>query len=178
MVSRPAEFCPRCGTALETARADGREREHCPTCERVIWHNPVPCAGVAVVDAARPEPAVLCVERAVPPGIGEWTLPGGHVETGEAPAVAAARELEEETGVAVDQDHLDLFDATSLPPHGGKHVVTILYVVERALTDGEPRAGSDAGAARFFTPREFDASGERFRPVHERRFRAVAERFA
>lgn len=31
-----------------------------------------------------------------------WDLPGGHVDTGEAPAVALARELNEELGIAVD----------------------------------------------------------------------------
>ena len=178
MVSRPAAHCPRCGDALETITIDARERKRCPTCEDVIWHNPVPCAGVAVVDRTGPDPAVLCVERGVPPGVGEWTIPGGHVETGEEPATAAARELEEETGVAVDPDALEIFDATTLPPRDGKHVVMTYYVVDRVAASGEPVAGSDATDARFWTPAEFDASSERFRPVHERRFRAIAERFA
>ncbi|MXV61684.1 NUDIX domain-containing protein [Natronorubrum sp. JWXQ-INN-674] len=177
MVSRPAEYCPHCGTSLETITFDARERERCPACEDVIWHNPVPCASVAVVDRSGSEPAVLCVERAVPPGVGEWTIPGGHMEIGEEPAVAAARELEEETGVAVDPGALEILDAASLPPREGKHVVTIHYVARRADAAGEPTAGSDASTARFWTPSEFDATDETFRPVHEERFRAAAERF-
>ncbi|RQG89114.1 NUDIX domain-containing protein [Natrarchaeobius halalkaliphilus] len=176
MVSRPPQYCPRCGSPLETITFESRERKRCSPCGAVIWHNPVPCAGVAVVDRSRAEPAVLCVERGVPPGIGEWTLPGGHMEIDENPETTAARELEEETGVSVDPDALEILDATALPPQNGKHVTMIHYVVDRAHTEGEPAAGSDASAARFWTPAEFDTADEIFRPIHEDRFRTVADR--
>ncbi|MGH2951024.1 MAG: NUDIX hydrolase [Solirubrobacterales bacterium] len=35
---------------------------------------------------------------------GVWVFPGGVVEQGEEPAACAARELEEETGIALDQE--------------------------------------------------------------------------
>ena len=41
---------------------------------------------------------VLLVERAKPPK-GIWAFPGGHVELGETLEEAAARELQEETGM-------------------------------------------------------------------------------
>lgn len=37
---------------------------------------------------------------------GRWTLPGGHLEPGEAPIVGAARELAEETGIVVPTSRL------------------------------------------------------------------------
>ena len=36
-----------------------------------------------------------------------WSCPGGHVETREEPAAAAARELSEETGLRLTPDRLD-----------------------------------------------------------------------
>ncbi|WP_121741452.1 NUDIX hydrolase [Natronorubrum halophilum] len=177
MVSRPPTFCPDCGARLETGTVDNRERKRCPACKDVVWHNPVPCTSVAVVDRSGPEPAVLCVERAVPPGVGEWTIPGGHMEVGEEPAAAAVRELEEETGVVVDPDALEICDAATVPPRDGKHVVTVHYVVAWSDAAGTPTAGSDASAARFFTPAAFDATDEAFRPIHDAWFRAAAGRF-
>ncbi len=55
--------------------------------------------GVALVAAGR----VLAARRSTPPWLaGSWEFPGGKVEAGEAPAVAAVREVAEELGCAVE----------------------------------------------------------------------------
>ncbi len=53
------------------------------------------CVGVIAVHDGR----LLLIRRGHGPGAGEWSLPGGRVEGGEAMVVAAARELAEETGL-------------------------------------------------------------------------------
>lgn len=49
---------------------------------------------------------VLLAKRAKKAGYGLWSLPGGHIETGELAREAALRELTEETGVTARLDRL------------------------------------------------------------------------
>lgn len=160
MTVRPADYCPDCGTETTAREIEERERRYCESCDRPVFQNPAPCAAVAVVDGD----SVLLVERAVPPGVGEWTVPGGHMEVDEQPEVAAARELREETGVGVDPEALALVDAELLAPFRGKRAVSIVYAVSAAETEGTPTAGSDAADVRFFTPREVGGEEFSFRP--------------
>jgi len=168
---RPADYCPDCGTATTTREIEDRERRYCEACDRPVFQNPAPTAAAAVVDGD----AVLLVERAVPPGVGEWTIPGGHLEADEQPAVAAARELQEETGVRVDPETLELVDAELLAPFRGKRAVSMVYAASIADAEGTPAAGSDAAAVRFFTREELDADDHAFRPYVPDRFEAVLD---
>ena len=54
-------------------------------------------AGGVVVRTVDGEREYLLVEARRSPG--EWVLPKGHIEAGETPEAAAAREVEEEAGV-------------------------------------------------------------------------------
>lgn len=59
-------------------------------------------AGLAVV--AEDTGRVLMIQRAITdgdPAAGRWEFPGGHLEDGEGPLVAAAREWAEETGMVL-----------------------------------------------------------------------------
>jgi ADP-ribose pyrophosphatase YjhB (NUDIX family) len=57
--------------------------------------RPVVAVGVLLLDGDQ----VLLVQRAKPPAVGRWTVPGGKVELGETLEEAALRELGEETGL-------------------------------------------------------------------------------
>lgn len=89
---------------------------------------------------------ILLVRRGREPFQGSWALPGGFVEYGESTEEAAAREVMEETGVAIELEGLlGVYSDPRRDPRG--HVISICYV---ARGRGEPRGGSDAAEARFF----------------------------
>ena len=100
---------------------------------------------MSVVDGT---PAVLLTRRDRHPFQGNWALPGGFAEPGEAIEVTAARELFEETHVAgVAPELVGVFSAPGRDPRGW--VVSVLFT---ALVDAKPqaKAGDDAREAAWF----------------------------
>ena len=89
-------YCPQCGAALAPREAGGAVRPACPACDFVLYLDPKVVVAVAVGHAGR----VLLGRRAINPGRGLWSFPGGYVDRGEA-VDPALRETREETGLAV-----------------------------------------------------------------------------
>ncbi|MET8704198.1 NUDIX hydrolase [Kitasatospora sp. NPDC004723] len=104
----------------------------------------------ADVVALTPDGRVLLIERGKPPFASAWALPGGHVDPGETSRNAAARELEEETGVrvaAADLLQLGAWDEPGRDPRGRYVTVAYLAVVP---ADTPATAGDDARTARWW----------------------------
>jgi len=90
------KFCPLCRYHLRRKKIDGQRRVACSGCGWVYYGNPLPVAVCAVENR---EGKILIARRNLKPGINKWALPGGFVESDEAPEIACLRELKEETGL-------------------------------------------------------------------------------
>ena len=99
---RDDKFCPECASFLEMREVDGRQRPVCPGCGQVVYYDPK----VATTCILERNGMVLLVRRAIQPGMGLWSMPGGYVDRGEVVEEAAAREVLEETGLEVAVEHL------------------------------------------------------------------------
>ena len=92
---------------------------------------------------------VLLVRRGRDPFEGCWALPGGFLEVDEDVAPAAARELHEETGIALHPDELRQVGAYGAPrrdPRGRTISIAHLAELEQEV---DPEAGDDAAHAEW-----------------------------
>ncbi len=152
-------YCPLCATSLISNSTHAGPRPHCPDCELTIYRNPVPMGRATVVDGD----SALLIERGRGGDVGSWALAGGHVEFDESPRVAASRELEEETGLAVDPDDLELVGDGFLDFGNGFTMVSFNYAAPRSAAEGVVEAGDDAADARFWSREELVENTPLFR---------------
>lgn len=137
-------YCPHCGQRLLWQPHSGRPRPRCRPCGRVYFADPKVTVAVLIERG----PQLLLGQRGVDPQRGLWTLPGGFVDYGEPIRDAAAREVQEETGLRAQIGPLlgawDFDDEI-----GDKKGVALFF---RALAvEGEPVAGDDLVAVGWFS---------------------------
>lgn len=113
----------------------------------------LPLVGVGAVIVC--EGRVLLIKRGHAPLLGEWSIPGGLLELGEAVRQGAEREAVEETGLQVRATELlGVFDRV-IPDQSQRtlyHYVLVDFLCE--VVSGELKASGDAADARWFTADE------------------------
>jgi ADP-ribose pyrophosphatase YjhB (NUDIX family) len=139
-------FCPLCGTPLEIRQVDHRARLVCPDDGWTFFPTPNLAAAVVVEH----EGGVVLLRRAIAPDVGIWHLPHGHLEFGESPAEAAARETQEETGLRLGAPtFLDYEFSASYSDPAMRYLV---FCFRAATVGGAPRVNPENDELRVFAP--------------------------
>jgi mutator protein MutT len=102
--------------------------------------------------------SILLVRRANPPLQGQWSIPGGLVETGETTKEAVTREVREETGLEVQPEQLIEVFERILRDNESRvqyHFVLIDYLCR--VVAGEGRAGSDVSELHWASCDELES---------------------
>jgi 8-oxo-dGTP diphosphatase len=138
------KFCPRCAGRLEPhlLKEGEPERLVCGECGFVFYLGPKLVAG-AIVEL---DGGIVLIQRAIEPGYGRWTFPGGFVERGEVAEAAAARETLEETGLQIEATGI-----VGLYTYEGQ--IPAIAVFAARATGGEPTPLDETLAVKSF-PRD------------------------
>ena len=144
MNSLEYKFCPRCGgrLGLHRIKAGEPERLVCSECGFVFYLGPKLVAG-ALFEL---DGGIVLIQRAIEPGYGKWTFPGGFVERGERAEAAAEREVLEESGVEVE-----VVEVVGLYTYEGQ--VPAIAVFASRVIGGEPMPLDETMAVESF-PRD------------------------
>lgn len=136
-------FCPACSAPLEERFVEGADRLVCSDCSRIHYLDPkVAAACIPVTSSGE----IVLVRRAIPP-VDTWTYPGGYVDRGEDPRLAARREAAEEAGLEVEVgEFLGLYNSP------GSIVLVLVY--RGKVADYAPCAGPECREVKLFHPHD------------------------
>jgi ADP-ribose pyrophosphatase YjhB (NUDIX family) len=135
------KFCPRCAGRLEgrVIKVGEPERLVCGECGFVFYLGPKLVVGTII----ELDVGIVLIQRAIEPGYGKWTFPGGFVERGEVAEAAAEREAREEAGVEIE-----ITGIVGLYSYEGQ--VPAIAVFSAHATGGEPAPLDETLAVRSF----------------------------
>jgi ADP-ribose pyrophosphatase YjhB (NUDIX family) len=144
--------CPRCASAL----TQGEGCVECAACEFTHYAHSAPAVAAFVVDDAD---RVLLARRAHEPDAERWDSPGGFLQEGEHPLDGLRRELEEETGLAVEPGTFvgAFVDTYGVGP-GAPPVLNLVW--EARVTGGDPAPADDVTELRWFRDTELPEDSE------------------
>ena len=134
-------FCPHCGGRLGLREIkDGEpERLVCEACGFIFYQGPkLVAATIFELDGG-----IVLTQRAIEPGYGKWTFPGGFVERGERAEAAAEREALEEAGVEIEAGEI-------VGLYSYEDQVPIIAVFFGRVTGGEPEPLDETMAVEVF----------------------------
>lgn len=95
---------------------------------------------------------ILLTRRGSDPFLDMWALPGGQCDLGEPPEEAAARELQEETGIVdLALQQIAVFDDAGRDPRPGLWASTVFLAIVPDGMELVAVAGDDAEAVQWWS---------------------------
>lgn len=117
------------------------------------YERPAVACDVAIIAFKDEGLSVLLIERKHDPYQGYWALPGGFVDIDESLEAAAAREVEEETGICgISLIPLGTFGDPERDPRS--RVISAVYMALVRADRVKPMAGDDAKEVAWFELRQ------------------------
>ncbi|CAN5292177.1 NUDIX domain-containing protein [soil metagenome] len=152
------EFCPRCGGRLGlcTVKEGEPERLVCEECGFVFYQGPKLVAAVIF----ELDGGILLTQRAIEPGYGKWTFPGGFVERGERAEAAAEREAREEAGMEVEAGEI-------VGLYSYEDQIPVIVVFMGRVTGGKMQPLDETMAVKVFPRNELPWSEMAFPSTEE-----------
>ncbi len=137
-------FCSSCGGPLapKLLKEGEPERPVCTRCGQVVYLDPKVAVGTVITNG---KGDVALVRRAIEPGYGKWVFPGGYVDRGEVPVVAAVREAREEASLEIRLDGL-----INIYAYAGAIPIVIVY--KASVVGGTLEAADESLEAAWFDP--------------------------
>jgi ADP-ribose pyrophosphatase YjhB (NUDIX family) len=121
---------------------------HCANCGLTVYANPAPTASALLLDDGG---RVLLARRAPDPGAGLWDLLGGFIDEGEEPIEALRREIQEETGLAIEVGE---FFGGFPDRYGDNGIFTLNLYWTARIAGGELELDEGLAEVRWFEPDE------------------------
>jgi len=114
----------------------------CEECGFVFYQGPkLVAAAIFELDGG-----IVLTQRAIEPGYGKWTFPGGFVERGERAEAAAEREALEEAGLEIEVGEI-------VGLYSYEDQVPVIAVFSGQVAGGEPTPLDETMAVKVF-PRD------------------------
>jgi ADP-ribose pyrophosphatase YjhB (NUDIX family) len=137
-------FCSRCGQplAVGSLETETRDRLVCDNCGYIQYVNPRVVVNTQPVTR---DGELILVKRAIEPGYGQWSQPGGFLEIDETAQEGAIRETLEETSLIVELTSL-------LGVYSRPHAAVAVICWEARVVGGEAKPTAESLEVRAWAP--------------------------